>query len=285
MNLEILSSRTVSAFPISVGSSLALESIFTSESPSIDPDRAIPQQIQITDYNEFWINIHTLFRNGFGSLTKEGSARVLPREMIQILEDEMEIISSITQQQSNNRVKAVFYISQYKGHANKYPHARLRQLTTDHQKTYYTLLMNTVNEFVKRHKTAANTLYFTDELKPDNKPKTLIMSHMAYDLLWRKNFRELDLLESHTGLLRNYTTWYHKYYDGKNLPPMPFNSVLLQIFGDKETFAVLDLKLKRATIELAKECRWTPMTTLDKIRYDIGKYPNPYHTAIVKDMF
>lgn len=285
MNLDILSSRTTSAFPVSVGTSLALESVFVSDSPSIDPDRQIPQKIEITDYNELWINLHTLFRNAFGSLTREGSSQVLPREMVQIMEDEMEMISSIASQQSNYLVNTIFYLSQYRGHERKYPHARLRKLTTDNQKNYYTLLMASVNALVDRHKLDKSMRYFDDSLKNDNKPKALLLSHMAYDLLSVKNFQVLNLLESHTGVLRTPASWYTKYYDGKNLPPMPFSKVLMQVFGDKETFSVMDLKLKREMIELAKSCRWTPATTVDKLKNDIHKLTNPYYVTILKSMF
>lgn len=284
MNLDILSGRTTSAFAVSVGTSLALESIFYSETPSIDPERAIPQKVDITDYQEFWINVLTLFRNAHGSLTKEGSAKVLPREMIQIMEDEVEIISSIVSQQSNNRVKVVFYACSYQDFESKYPHARVRKLTTDNQKAYYALQLATMNGFLKDHQNDPNFRIFKDKLKTDTKPKALLLSHIPYDLLSEKQFRELHLIESHTGLLRKPSTWYTKYYDGKNLPPMPFNEGLLQVFGDRETFSVMDLKLKRELIELAKECRWTPATTRDKLKYDITKLKNPYYVAILRDL-
>lgn len=284
MNLDILSGRTTSAFAVSVGTSLALESIFYSEAPSIDPDRAIPQKVDITDYQEFWINVLTLFRNAHGSLTKEGSAKVLPREMIQIMEDEVEIISSIVSQQSNNRVKVVFYACSYQDFESKYPHARVRKLTTDNQKSYYALQLATMNGFLKDHQNDPNFKIFKDKLKTETKPKALLLSHIPYDLLSEKQFRELHLIESHTGLLRKPSSWYTKYYDGKNLPPMPFNEGLLQVFGDRETFSVMDLKLKRELIELAKECRWTPATTRDKLKYDITKLKNPYYVTILRDL-
>lgn len=284
MNLDILSGRTTSAFAVSVGTSLALESIFYSDSPSIDPERAIPQKVDITDYQEFWINVLTLFRNAHGSLTKEGSAKVLPREMIQIMEDEVEVISSIVSQQSNNRVKVVFYACSYQDFESKYPHARVRKLTTDNQKSYYALQLATMNGFLKDHQNDPNFKIFKDKIKTDTKPKALLLSHIPYDLLSEKQFRELHLIESHTGLLRKPSSWYTKYYDGKNLPPMPFNEGLLQVFGDRETFSVMDLKLKRELIELAKECRWTPATTRDKLKYDITKLKNPYYVTILRDL-
>ena len=284
MNLDILSSRTTSAFAVSVGTSLALESIFTSESPSIDPDRVIPQKVDILDYQEFWINLSTLFRNAHGSLAKEDSDKVLPREMLQIMDDETDMINSIVSHQSNNRVKVIYYACKYQEFESKYPRARIRKLNTDNQRSYAAILSKTLDEYLELNKNNPDVRIFRDKIKTDNRPKALMLSHIPYDLLSVKSFQTLHLIESHTGLLRTPSTWYTKYYDGKNLPPMPFNEGLLQVFGDKEIFSVMDLKLKRELIELAKTCRWTPATTRDKLRYDLDKLKNPYYTTILKEI-
>jgi len=45
-----LASRTVSAFPISIGTSLAFESVFFPRQPSYDPERQIPNRVEVTQY-------------------------------------------------------------------------------------------------------------------------------------------------------------------------------------------------------------------------------------------
>lgn len=284
MNTDILSSRTISAFAVSVGTSLALESIFQSSTPSIDPERVAPQQVNIQDYQEFWLNISTLFRNIMGSLTKEDAAGVLPRELLEVLESEVEMIQYIVSSQGNNRVKTIFYACTYQDFELKYPHARVRKLNTENQKIYHEIQRKVITEFMSNHFKQPNFKQFKDKLKTDNKPKALILTHIPYDLLSAKQFSELHLIESHTGVLRKPSTWYHKYYDGKQLPPIPFNEGLLQVFGDRETFSVMDLKLKRQLIELAGSCRWTPATTRDKLLYDISKLSNPYYVTILKEI-
>lgn len=281
---EILANRTVSAFPISVGTSLALESIFEASGPSIDPERIIPQKVNITDYTEFWLNISTLFRNIFGSLTREDSLRVSPGELADVLESEVEIIQFLTSQQSSNVTKPIFYVSNYQGIKETYPHALIRTDNTENQRRYRAIHNDTIKQFLKINDGSEAIRVFRRDIEATGKPKGLMMTHMAYDLLGEKSFRSLDLIESHTGILKSNALWYTKYNDGKNLPPMPFNSGLLQIFGDKETFGIPNIKLKRAIVELAKESKWTPVTSRDKIIFDLDKLKDSSLTTIALEM-
>lgn len=272
MITDYLSNRTISAFPLSVGTSLALESIYEASAPSIDPERVIPQKVTINDYSEFWINISTLVRNIFGALSKEGTLSVLPWEVAEVIETEAEMIQFLTQQQSSNRVKTYFYANTHQDLQTKYPDAKLRASNTEAQQIYK-LIHDQAIEIVMKNNLSRADMYrlCRGEILPESRPKALILTHMAYDLLSHDHFQTLDLIESHTGVLKKKTAWYTKYNDGKSLPPMPFMSGLLQVFGDKETFAIADIRLKREVIELAQTNRWTPVTTMDKIRYDAEK--------------
>ncbi len=282
---ENISSRTISAFPISVGTSLALESAFLSETPSIDPDREIPQKVNLADYNEFWINISTLFRNLFGSLTKEGSKRVLPRELAQGLIEEIEFIQNIVSTETLNRTKTFFYICQFTNIVSLYPHAYLRQDNTDLQKTYRALHNNTIQEVLKYFGKQDFLKIFNSEIKSTNHAKALFITHIAHDLLSYTNFNEIHLLESHTGVLKKRHQWNTKYTDGKTLSMMPFNKGLLQIFGDSETFRPFPIKVRQTVIELATINKWTPATTKDKILSNIEKLPDKFTVSVLKDVF
>ena len=65
-----LYTRTISAFPISVGTSLALESLFAPRLETIDPERKF-ERVDVTKYSEVWINLSTLFRNIVGAVEKK----------------------------------------------------------------------------------------------------------------------------------------------------------------------------------------------------------------------
>lgn len=280
-----ISSRTISAFPISVGTSLALESALLSPNPSIDPEREIPQKVNLADYDEFWINISTLFRNLFGSLTKEGSKRVLPRELAQGLIEEIEFIQNIVSTETLNRTKTFFYVCQHTNINSLYPHAIFKQDHTDLQKTYRALHDNSI-QLVLHHFGKVDFLkIFKSEIKSVNHSKALIITHVAHDLLSFNNFSELHLLESHTGILKKKHQWYTKYTDGKTLTMLPFNKGLLQVFGDSETFRPFPIKTRQSIVELANKNKWTPATTKDKIVSNLDQLQDKFTVSVLKEVF
>ena len=74
--MNIYSKRTMSALPISVGTSLALESCFPKIGVSIDPIRTIPQEVSLSAYKFHYFNIITLIRNIINALdTKADETR------------------------------------------------------------------------------------------------------------------------------------------------------------------------------------------------------------------
>lgn len=283
---SIISGRDTSAFPISVGTSLALESAIVSNRPSIDPDRKIPQKINLVDYDELWINIGTLFRNLVSSLTKDDSSRVHPSEIAAGLLNEIEIIKDIVAEDTFNKVKVVFYVCEYRDITNsKLKHAILRSDNTANQQLYRSNYVKSIQEVInKLGKTNDPPRLFNSEIKTTSYKKAIIITHIAYDLLSAKNFRELHLLESHTGVLKKSHQFNTKYYDGKKYPMMPFNLGLLQVFGDSEHFRPFPIKVRDLVVDIANQYKWTPATTDDKLKYSISNIKDHYTREILRDM-
>lgn len=281
-----LSNRVVSAFPLSIATSLALESIFYSPTPSFDPDRKIPQKVDISNYDEFWINLSTLFRNIMGALNKDDSNRVGASGLSETLAFEMETIESIVKNEGKGRVKLVFYACEYKDatSASKHPYAIFRQDATDKQKIYRDLHNKTIARLLKDRESSSSLKILNSTLKPDHHCKALVLTHIAYDLLSYKNFTTLDLIESHTGVLKPRAMWYTKLHDGKELNFIPFNEGFLQIFGDSEHFKPFDIRVRRALVEIAKTHSWTQVTTLTKIRSNINEMTDAFTKAILLKM-
>lgn len=279
---SIISGRTTSAFPISVGTSLALESaIISSDRPSIDPERKIPQKVNLTDYDEVWINISTLFRNLYGSLTKDDSKRVHPRELADGLIEEIEFIRNLISSETLNKTRVIFYICQYKDLNRKYPHAFLRSDNTELQKVYRVLHDNSIQLCLNSIGKVDYIKIFNSELETANYKLALIITHIAHDLLSYTNFRDLHLLESHTGVLKKQHNWHTKYVEGKSLTMLPFNKTLLQIFGDSEHFRPFPISVRKKILEVAEKYKWTPATTKDKIKYGIDSILDPLTREIL----
>lgn len=287
MNGAILT-RAVSGFPVSVGTSLALESLFEPQLQPIDLDRKIPQKVIITDYQGLWVNLSTLFRNLFSSVMKEESAKILPHDWAEAAIQEIEFIQELIKAESLSQTRTFFYYCRYSDLTkvfNTTGHESLRQDNTLAQQQF-TEIQNTVIDIVLKHfKEYDNFHVFNSTIKPKTKHKALIITHTAYDLLSYTNFSQLDLLESHTGVLKHRHMWYTKYYNGKELTMMPFYKGLLKIFGDSQTYRPMDIRLRRAVLEIATEKQWTPVTTLAKVKYDLSEMKQLYYTAVVKALF
>lgn len=286
ISTDPLSNRVVSAFPISIATSLALESIFYSNTPSYDPDREIPQKVNITDYDEFWINLSTMFRNIMGALSKDDLGKVGASGLKETLAFEMETIESIVFNEGGNKVKVIFYACEYKEatSSSKHPHAVFRTDSTDKQKIYRSLHNETIAKLLKERNESDNLKILDSELKPKHKCRALVLTHIAYDLLSYKNFNHLDLIESHTGVLKPKSLWYTKFHEGKSLNFIPFNLGFLQIFGDNEHFKPIDIRVRRTLIELAKQDGWTQVSTLPRILQSISYLKDHFTKEVLTQM-
>lgn len=69
--IESIHDRTTSGFPVSISTGLALESIFSPRQAVYDPDRVTPPRVDLSKYQEFWVNTATLFRNMVSASSRE----------------------------------------------------------------------------------------------------------------------------------------------------------------------------------------------------------------------
>ncbi|WP_144106648.1 hypothetical protein [Paraburkholderia sp. BCC1886] len=260
-----ISARAVGQYPVSISTSLALEGAF-----GIHPDLPPVKSAPILEYEQLFVNMRTLFRNFLGAMDKVSGAMVSPDEIAITLNEEMEQITEIVNEGSNGRCKPVFYLSKYKGMAQAYPYAAFRVDSTDRMKANAVILKQTMALIAQQNRDRDDPiLIFDRKLTPEKvpAPKTLIITHHAYDLLSYRAFRSLSLLESHTGRIKDRALWYTKYSNGRELAQIPFREDLIQVMGDGETFRTLDPKLRKEVLELATRFNWSAVTTSDRIRF------------------
>ena len=266
--MSILSERTVSAFPVSIGTSLALESVSDKGGKPYDPDRKIPQMLDLNLWDQFWINISTLFRNLVGALPQVDTKRLDPEECKSALLTEMDIIEALVREESST-CQVIWYASNYTRLLTLSSKAMLRLPSTEKQKSY-TKLHNSVLQLIINHRETEQRpiRVFANKIVPANRVKALILTHMPYDLVNFSKFRELDLLESHTGVLKPRSDWYTKLYDSDELVAIPFSERTLKFFGDHQLFRPFPKKARKQIIDLAKECHWLWSTTDSKVLAD-----------------
>lgn len=279
-----LAERAMSSFALSIGTALAFESLFKGDQPPYDPQRPIPQHVDIRKYDELWINLGTLVRNIHSSVPTAMQAGLMAVDLYVTLESEVDIIRSLVTDGSHGRAKAVFYTTDDKRLAARHPHANPRLDTTAKQRDYTALKDLVLAEFHKRHSHIPGVLTFHEKLTPPHARKALILSHDAYDLLSWSAFEELDLLESHTGLLKKRPQWYTKYSNGKDLMRIPFNSCFMQVFGDNVHFHPFPAKDRNLLKQIADERGWTALTTRDRLVLSFQLLPDQVLGQLLLDM-
>ncbi len=266
-----LASRTISAFPLSIGTSLAFESIFEGRMAPYDPSRSIPEHISIGDYTHMYINVVTLIRNFLGALPREVAVGVSPVVLANGISEEIEIINSILMNEGRDVCKAVYYYSTYAPiHRLKNTHVEIRTAKTDKQKAAEHQLESTLKILFKSGIVAE----VTDLIPAEYAERILMLTHHAYDLLAYKSVSKLDLIESHTGKLKGRNLWYTKLHamGETDLSCIPFHKRMLMVFGDHTLFYPWPFKARQSVVDVAKKGKWTFATTDEKIRVDMNAY-------------
>ena len=266
-----LEQRTQSAFPLSIGTSLALESMFEGPQPTYDPTREKPPVIDPYQYQAFWINIDTVYRNIYESVATAEKGVLLPGDILDTLIHELETIRDVVNHFTQGRLPVVFYHSRYEGMKSAHPWGKLRVPNTPKQLRDAQIRDATLNPLIKNHSQDFQIRSFKRALEvKEERPRALIMTHYAYDLLSHRRFSDLHLLESHTGLLKKQASYYTKLSNGKELMRLPFNTCTIQVFGDSQHFFGMNQEVKHDLIMLAEQANWNAMTTTDRMRLGIG---------------
>lgn len=268
-DFSIFSGRTTSSFPISIGTAMALETLFNPRTERYSEETPLQPRIDLSNYQTCYINLATIYRNLLASTKSEDSLRASVDEIYEAMLDEISIIKDLFKNEGENKTKPIFYnlsrllervFVRSKG-VNTY------EPKTELDKKYHA----NYNEIVKKFK-EDKTIYMADsKISPSKPNSSLIITHIAYDLLSKKNFNRLDLLESHTGVLKSFDKWGTKFYKlgDKDLSIIPFNRKTVLMFGDRYFVTPSPIGLRRAVYETAVKRRWNGFTTMDKVNQDL----------------
>ena len=281
---ELLSLRSISGFPLSIGTGLAFETLFEPIQSVQDPERIRPPQLDLALYDTMWINVSTLFRNLVSALPTGEFAKTDVYDLVATLESEMEVIQSLFAQASETCVPLFYYctydslFSYEKKQAVKA--LKLRHPSTDSQ-LYY---QDTWEKVLKVLEQRSDTLrHFKDALAPDRYEKAFVLTHQPYDLTLFRKFMQLDLLESHTGIVKPRHQWNTKYHamGTESLQMLPFHRRLLLIFGDRVLIRPMHNAFRAKLIQVSNERKWNSLTTLEKVDLDTQlSLQDPFMAAI-----
>jgi hypothetical protein len=255
--------------PVSIGTSIAVETI-------LDPKNNPPKFI--------WINLRTIFRNLFSDIPKEDKLTVSPSDIASDFSDEVHTIANTIEALHGDSVRVVFYYSTYDGIEKYLPRAKLRGPRTKLQIRHHTAEREAIKKIFSSEADYLDIREY--KVAIDGKDsEAWIVTHTPVDLLSRRYFKTLTLLETHTGVLKPYSTWYTKLRNGKELFRMPFNELTLQVFGDNSGLITPQtMALRKQLFELANENRWSPLTTRAKIKSDLSKLKDKLTGELLKEL-
>lgn len=256
-----LSERSMSGFPVSVGTGLALETIFSPTQDVIDPDRKAPPKIVKDSYNLYLINAATIIRNLLSSLPYKDLVLIKYSDILDTLLTEIEYLTSLFETQSLNlKIYHNTYDVPTITHKDK-----LRLITTEQQKH----IQDITYKCLKYLKSQDDTDVFRDKVSYGKTDTALMISHVPWDFLSHTNFSKLDMLESHTGVVKSRKDWYTKYFKipDKDMSFLPLLESLLIVFGDTVMFKPDKISVRQELLQKLLDKNTHPLMSEQTLKY------------------
>jgi hypothetical protein len=276
----LLAQRVIGAYPLSIATSLMVESL-----AGVHPDLPVPQYPPIQDYQAIWVNLRTLFRNLYNAVEREEQQGIHPTSLAEAMFQEMEVLVDAIQSLQST-VQVFFYVNNYPDLVRRYPHAQFRTDNTPLQKHYAAIMVSTLEVVMLQAKKVMKTppFFFKGDLQSTHQMKTLLVTHYAWDLTSAKSLGDVDLIETHTGKIKPPSQWYTKYYQGKDYPMIPFRRGFLPVFGDDTLFKPFPKASREAIVSLAQKYDWSNVTSTDRLRLGLDQLEDKFLKAIIVSM-
>jgi hypothetical protein len=274
--MDYLLDRTKCSFGVSIGTGLMLEAIFDPTEPRYDEKSDLPDRIDIEHYKCHVYNVYTLLRN-FISAVKIPPSKTKEKlvEDIKFKTTFLDEVSRVLDLYRDTECTPILFIPEYDKVISNFN--RDKKLPSWHEE--YKLLNRVIKDLKVEAKEICRVVDGTYKLTTDNlnlstglgkKDRVLITTSFACDLL--SKIPDMDLLESHTGRLKDKYDWNTKYRPVGNdkLTNIPFMAGFLYIFGDSHMIAPFHLlAAKKMYMEFASKHRWTKLTTYSKVLQDL----------------
>lgn len=242
--------RTKGKYPVSIGTSTALESFFGVS----DTKPTKPNSAPYTQYECILANVRTLARNYLSSFKSADLIEMSVADLHTEFVKELILIGNVVSDQSRGNIALSVYNVSYNRLDRTLRKANIKAKHTAKQQ-YLIDLENTLADRVSGNsKMFEDYFHFehaTDQIKQGAR-RNVIITHYPIDLL----FTPLDvhLLESHTGRIKKSFEFNTKL---KKAPTdTPFNKYTLQVFGDSSGYFLPYSSAMRN--ELAKLCEDVP---------------------------
>lgn len=279
MASHVLSMRELGQLNISIGTSLALESVFgVLENP-------IEGTPNIADFTHVWINLRTLFRNIHGALSGDKQNGLQGKDLAVTIFEEALVIRERIKEQTNGAVEVNFYYCMYKNLQVEFPKANLKELKTTKQQMFNELENEAMKSCIEFFKAVQQPVQEFDVRLKDLGERVLLFTHLPVDLVNVKGFSTITLLESHTGKTKTKPLWNSKLSTSMDVSRLPFDRMTLQLFGDGKMFGPLNKQYREKIISIAEKHRWNPSVGKDRVMVCISVEREPIMLAEINSLY
>lgn len=269
MKNEIFKEKETSSFPVAIGTGLALESMFDPVIDPYDPDREIPNKVELKDYKYHIWNIYTIIRNLLHSVDeKDKISLITDKNFTKELNQEIDTLVNLY---NNTDLTVVIFIPDYDKVMDSFNKHKVSEFT----KPMVELLA--VRDYLKNYTPDGLINTITGGFNiPRMEGNILLTTHLTVDLLNQHN--KITLLESNTGKVKSKYEWYTKYHPiGKrDLDTIPMVEEVLYILGDHNMVIPAPLTTRLELYQVAIDRRWTSKTTREKIVADLRSVGSLY---------
>ena len=269
MKNEIFKEKETSSFPVAIGTGLALESMFDPVIDPYDPDREIPNKVELKDYKYHIWNIYTIIRNLLHSVAeKDKISLITDKNFTKELNQEIDTLVNLY---NNTDLTVVIFIPDYDKVMDSFNKHKVSEFT----KPMVELLA--VRDYLKNYTPDGLINTITGGFNiPRMEGNILLTTHLTVDLLNQHN--KITLLESNTGKVKSKYEWYTKYHPiGKrDLDTIPMVEEVLYILGDHNMVIPAPLTTRLELYQVAIDRRWTSKTTREKIVADLRSVGSLY---------
>lgn len=258
-NNKITEDRVIGSSGLSIGTHLALESLFSSQFELYDDKREF-NKINVKKYDKHIFNIYTIVRNILNSYTDKDKVKIIQKSKFSyVFKQELDILSGIYM---NVKCDPVLFYPNYDKLYVAY-NINKTEIDTSTYKLHLVIksFLNDIDKKIGIECINDKKSYKLKKLEGQN----LITTHIGIDLF---NSGNLSLLESHTGKLLTRSEFNKRYrsFGEVKLDYLPWDELIYFLMGDHVFVKGVGIKYKKQFINISRTNNWTIKTEPSLIR-------------------
>jgi len=270
---SVLVDREQGEYPLSIPTSILLETLFMGLEPYHPEDSPPPPVPNLSNYDNHYFSIATMVRNLVNAVGVSSFDAIENsiKDVAEAILEEISVIEEVYRSMGSGCVPIFYHHRHGMVLKDNNPNLHFRRLRGKQYRVER--FANMISTYVVEH---SEHLMVHNQFKKNNS-SILITTHYPIELLDHQRFGKMDLIESHTGVWKERYKWYTKYVyykEDARYARLPFNKWLLYLLGDKITIQPEKKTFRKKILDMAEARSFTPNTSEAKtmlyLRKDLG---------------